>query len=115
MATTVETQITVTSSGDGIESEWTPTKTTNSTGAAGGPVRTTLASGDNFLAVPTGAMGCVILPPATSAVTKRLKHYAGETGFAIRTGEAISVPLPTGVATLMINASAVEVLYIHWT
>lgn len=115
MATTVTTEITVTATGDGNDSEWTPTAMTNSAGAAGGPVRTTLAAGDNFIAVPTGAMGCVLLPPPTSAITKRLKHHAGETGFAIRTGQVAALPLATGVATLMINASDVEVLYLHWT
>lgn len=115
MATTVETQITVTSSGDGIESEWNPTAQSNSYGAAGGPVRTTLAAGDNYIAVPTGAAGVVLYPPPTSGVTKRLKAHAGETGFAIRTGEPACVPLPTGVATMMVNASAVEVVYLHWT
>lgn len=115
MATTAETQITIESSGDGIESEWQPRAMTNNTAAAGGPVRTPLSAGDNYLLVPTGAMGVVLLPPATSSVTKRLKHHAGETGFAIRTAEAASIPLPTGVATMMVHASAAELLYVHWT
>jgi hypothetical protein len=115
MAKTITTEITVTVSGDGVDSEWTPTAMSNSRGAAGGVVDVTLAAGDNYIAVPTGAMGFALRPPPTSAVTKRLKHHAGETGIAIRTGEWAHIPVATGVATMMIHASDAEVLGIHWT
>lgn len=115
MPTTITTKITVTATGEGLKSEWIPTATSNSTGAAGGPVRTTLAAGDNYVAIPTGAMGFVLDPPRTSAVTKRLKHHSGETGIAIRTGEPVALSLATGVATLMINVSAAEVVSLYWT
>lgn len=115
MATTETMQITVTASGDGIDSAWTPTAMTNSAGTAGGPVKTTLSSGDNTIAVPTGAMGMVLAPPAASAAVLRLKHYAGETGFALRSGQPSHIPLPTGTSTVLINSSTVEILYLHWT
>jgi hypothetical protein len=115
MATTVDTQITVTSSGDGIDSEWKPTAMANPVGAAGGPVRTTLASGDNSLSVPTGARGFVLAPPAVSNAILRLKHYSGETGFALRPGEPSAIPIPSGTTSVMVNASAVTVAYVHWT
>lgn len=117
MSTTTLTQITVTSSGDGIGSsnEYKPTKMTNAAGVAGGPVHTTLAAADNTIAVPTGAKGMVIAPPAASLAVLKLKGGAGETGFALRTGEASSIPLPTGTANVLLNSSIVEVVYIHWT
>lgn len=116
MSITATTQVTVTSSGDGVAShKYEPTAQENSNGPAGGPVRVALAAGDNFIAVPTGAMGAVIAPPSSSGVVKRLKNHAGETGFAIRTAEVAAVPLPTGTATLMINAASAEVLRIFWT
>ena len=115
MANTEKLQITVTSTGDGITGKWEPTAMTNSAGVAGGPVKTTLASGDNSIAVPTGAMGMVLAPPASSAVVLRLKHYAGETGFALRSGQPSAVPLPTGTSSVMLNASATEIVYVHWT
>lgn len=115
MPTTVKIEIKVTATGEGLKSEWLPSVTSNTTGAAGGPVRTTLAAGDNYVAIPTGAMGFVLVPPSTSAVTKRLKHHSGETGIAIRTGEPVALSLATGVATMMINASAAESVYLHWT
>ncbi len=115
MAKSISTRFTITTTGDGVTSEWKPAPMSNSAGAAGGPVGVQLAAGDNYISVPTGAMGFTLKPLASSVVVKRLKHYPGETGFSIRTGEPASIPLPTGVATLMINASGVEVIDIHWT
>lgn len=115
MATTETTQITVTSSGDGIDSEWKPTAMSNSAGVAGGPVKTTVATGVNTITVPTGAMGIVIAPPASSSAVLKLLGGAGETGFALRTGQPAHIPLPTGTASVLINSSVVEIVYIHWT
>lgn len=117
MATTTETQITVESSGEGIEGEskWEPTAMSNNTSPAGGPVRTALTAGDNTIAVPTGAMGLVFTPPAHSAAVLKLKGGAGETGFALRTGQPAAIPLPTGTASVLMNASEAVLLYLHWT
>ena len=115
MAAGTKTDISVTVSGDGIKSEWAVPTVENSNSAGAGPIRTTLQAGDNYLPVPTGAMGFVMKPPAASAVVKRLKHHAGETGFALRTGQPACVPIGTGVATLMIHSAALEVVYLHWT
>jgi hypothetical protein len=115
MATTTTTEITVTADGDGIESEWTPTAMSNANGPAGGPVKTPFAAGDNTLLVPTGAMGMVLKPPAASAVVLKLKAGAGETGFCLRSGQPSHIPLPTGCASVMINASDAELVHVHWT
>lgn len=115
MPITESTQITITSSGEGTDHEYSPEPMINSNGPAAGPIAVSLASGDNTLAVPTGSNGFHLLPPPTSGVTKRLKHYAGETGFAFRTAEQVYMSLPTGATQLMVWASAVEVIRIHWT
>ncbi len=115
MATTTETQITITSDGDGIEGEWEPTAMSNSASPAGGPVKTPLASGDNTILVPTGAMGLVLAPPSSSAAVLKLKGGAGETGFALRTGQPAAIPLPTGTASVLLNASEAALVYLHWT
>jgi hypothetical protein len=115
MAARSETEITVTVSGDGIASEWTVAASANTAAPGGGPIKTTLSAGDNYLTVPTGTRGFLLRPAAASAVTKRIKHHAGETGFALRTGEPAYVPIATGVATLMVHASAQEVVDLHWT
>ena len=115
MSTVNTTQITVTSSDTGLESEWSPHALSNSSGAAGGHVLTTLSSGDNTVSVPTGAKGMVMEPPAASTAVLRLKHYAGETGFALRAGEASAIPLPSGTSSVLVNSSAVAVIKLHWT
>lgn len=115
MPITEVTQIKITSSGEGTDHEYEPEAMTNTNGPAAGPVGVALAVGDNTLAVPTGSNGVHILPPATSGVTKRLKHHSGETGIAFRTSEQVYMSLATGATQLMVWASAVEVIRIHWT
>lgn len=116
MATTNKTQLTVTSSGDGSTSEWKPAAMTNNVGAAGGPVKIDLAQGDNTISVPTGAMGMAIVPPASNGTVMKLKGGAGETGFALRTGEMTHVSLPTGTANVLIGCPSGTVrVNVHWT
>lgn len=115
MATTTNTKITVTASGDGIESAWEPTEMENSRGVGGGPVKQLLATGPNNLSVPTGAMGFVLVPPAASSAVLKLKGDGVETGFALRTGQPAAIPLPTGTASVHIDSSEQEIVYLHWT
>lgn len=115
MATTETVQITVTSSGDGIASEWKPTAQSNNAGVAGGPYKVTVATGLNVLPVPTGAMGVVLAPPSSSTAQLRLSSVSGATGLELRTGLPACLPLPTGVTGMLIDASKVEILYLHWT
>ena len=113
---TVKTQISVKSSGDGQveESEWKPTLLTNTSAPAIGAYKQLLATGGNDLTVPTGAMSMTLQPPATSSAVLKLKGGSGETGFALRSGYPASVPLPTGTANVHIDSSIRELVYIHW-
>lgn len=113
---TIKTQISVKSSGDGVEeeSEWKPTLLTNTVGAAVGAYKQLLATGGNDLSVPTGSMNMVIMPPAASTAVLKLKGGAGETGFALRSGYPSAIPLPTGTANVHIDSSIRELVYIHW-
>lgn len=116
MPITEVTQITITSSGEGTDSTYEPDPITNTNGPAAGVVGVQLAIGDNTISVPTGSQGFFLKPvDPTSGVTKRLKHHSGETGFAIRTDGQACLSLPTGATQLMVWASAVEVIHIHWT
>lgn len=115
MATTATTTIKVVSTGDGNASEWSPTATQNNYAPAGGPVNVTLASGDNTLAVPTGAMGVAISPRAASPLVMRLKGVAGDTGFPLRGGKPAYMTIPTGATGMILNASMVDVVAVHWT
>lgn len=114
---TIKTQISVKSSGDGVvdESEWKPTLLTNSVGPALGAYKQLLATGGNDLAVPTGSMGMVIMPPSASTAVLKLKGGSGGgTGFALRAGYATALPLPTGTVGVHIDSSIQESVYIHW-
>lgn len=115
MATTATTGISVVAKGDGIASEWTPTAMVNNIAPAGGPVKVTLAAGDNTIAVPTGAMGMVLSPRAASPAVLKLKGGAGETGFALRGGQPSHIPLPTGTASVLLSSSIVDIVQLHWT
>lgn len=113
---TIKTQISVKSSGDGIEgeSEWKPTLMTNARGAAAGPSKYLLATGVNSVTVPTGTMGMTIQPPAASLAVLRLPGVSGATGMAMRTGYASTNPLPTGTTSVLIDSNREELVYIHW-
>lgn len=115
MATTAKTEITVTATGDGIDSEWTPTPMTNNNGPAGGPVKVTLAAGENTLTVPTGSMGMVIAPRAATLGVTRLRAVTGETGFALRGTQPSHVSLPTGATGVILYSTIVDVIHVHWT
>lgn len=113
---TIKTQISVKSSGDGIEneSEWKPTLMTNAIGPAAGPVKVLLATGVNNLVVPTGAMGITISPPASSLAALNLQGASGVTGMAMRTGYPSTNPIPTGTTNVLIGSSREALVYIHW-
>ena len=117
MSTTVKTQISVKSSGDGVvgESEWKPTILTNTVGAAAGPVAYALATGGNDITVPTGTKGFTVMPAAASIAVLKIKGGSGGgTGFAFRAGYPFSGGLPTGTVSVHIDSSTKEDVYIHW-
>lgn len=113
---TIKTQISIKSSGDGLvaESEWKPTLMTNSHGPAGGPYKMLLATGVNSLTVPTGAMGITIQPPAASLARMNVPGISGGTGMIMRTGHASTNPLPTGTSAVLVASDREELVYIHW-
>lgn len=113
---TIRTKISVESSGDGIdgESEWDATEITNSAGAAGGPVKYAIATGVNSIAVPSGSMAMVLQPPASSPASFRLPGVSGATGMAMRSGYPCVIPLPTGLASVLVQSDREEFVYIHW-
>ena len=114
---TIKTQISVKSTGDGIEgeSEWKPTLLTNTVGAAAGPVKYGLATGGNDITVPTGTKGFTVMPASSSDAVLKLKGGSGGgTGFAFRAGYPFCGGLPTGTSSIHIDSSVGEPVYIHW-
>lgn len=89
MSKQVTTTVTVSCSGDGINST-TQEQVVNANGVNAGPFPLALTSGFNNVAIPTGAVGFSVIPPSNSAVAKTLKGVTGDTGVSI------SMTNPTG-------------------
>lgn len=74
------------------------------------PVETfaNLVSGNNSLAVPSGAVGCVITPPTTNAIVLKAKTTSGDTGINIHQSQPSMLRFdPNNLpATLYINAAS---------
>ena len=113
---TIKTQISVKTSGDGVvdENEWKPTLMTNTAGPAVGAFKTLLGTGVNSLTVPTGAMGITVMPPSTSTARLNFPGVSGGTGMMLRTGHASTNPLPTGTTAVLLASNIEELAYIHW-
>ena len=116
MAKISTTSLSVVVAGDGVSESYTPpgTPITNAAAPAGGPLNVTLSTGDNTLTVPTGAVAALVVPPTTSTVTKKIKGAAGDTGVTIASATPMLLPLGTGTASFILNASAGETIAVHW-
>lgn len=66
-----------------------------------------LVSGDNTIAVPAKAVGCLILFASTSAVVKKLKGAGGDTGITLHPTKWLVLSFTAAaMANIIINASA---------
>ena len=75
-----------------------------------------LASGNNTITVPSGALGCTIKPPTGNAQTLTLKGVNGDTGIALAKVSPTSLGLDTGVTSFVISAgNTVSGVVIVWT
>jgi hypothetical protein len=78
----------------------------------------TLASGDNTLAVPSGATHVLIVLPANNAVTIKVRSNlnSSDGGMPIGLTGWVKVPLPSGTTSVILNAAssagAVEATFI---
>jgi len=87
----------------------------NTTGVAQGIAA--LALGFNSIAVPSTALGVLIVPPAGNSVTLQLKGVTGDTGFALAPAAATYLPFSAAgaVATIGITAGAAVTVTLIWT
>jgi hypothetical protein len=72
--------------------------------ATGTLQRTTLATGDNTIAVPAGTTLILVTPPATAVGIMKIKGAAGDTGIIVSRSQAMvlsyeSGPLIVNIAT----------------
>lgn len=69
----------------------------------------TLASGDNTIAVPTGATACVITPPTANAVQLKLRTNRNSSDGGLEIGLTAPVVYPFGTTaptSIIINAAS---------
>lgn len=111
---TVTLAVTVT--GDGVNTTYNPVGTPiiNLAAPAGGPIAAALSTGDNTLTVPAGASHLLIVPATDSVVVKKLKGVGGDTGFTIAPASPTLLGLPAAAVSVLLNASAGEVITIEW-
>lgn len=76
------------------------------TGAVAEILDVALVTGANTVVVPTGATWMLIEPPAGNTVQLTLKGLSGDTGFALDLTRATLLPLPTGTASVLLNAAS---------
>lgn len=114
MSKTSTTQITVTTTGDGVTSTDSPTAVTSTNCPSGGPLKTSLTSGDNSVTFPSGATGLLLIPPSDSTVDIIFKGVNGDTGVKIYPTKPFLYWFKSGETGIVINVSANLVTSIHW-
>ena len=76
-------------------------------GTVGTVTDVVLASGANTVTVPTGAAGCLIIPPSANTVALTLKGVGADTGVAISPSAPCLLTFPaTPPANFVINAAS---------
>lgn len=64
-----------------------------------------LTSGNNSFTVPTGAVGCIITPPSSSAIVLKVKTTSGDTG--------VNIPQATPSIFLFDSSNVPATLYVN--
>lgn len=68
---------------------------------------TTLASGTNTISVPSGAVGCLIVPPSGNTIAITLKGVGADTGFRIHNTNPIMLSFDSSVTSFVLSAASV--------
>lgn len=101
--------------GDGVSFTYAvPGSLTNAAAPMGGAIPTALTTGDNTIAVPTGAMWLLISPPTTSTVAKKIKGAAGDTGVLIGPAIVSLIAIASGQTSIILNAASGETVTLLW-
>jgi hypothetical protein len=110
MAKTATISIGVNAVGDGVTLNFSTTPTPN----AASPVQhqsVVTVNGANTLTPPTGALYCLIIPPAGSVITKTLK---GDTGISLALAAATFLALASGAAAFVLTTNGIETIEVYW-
>lgn len=114
MSKSSSTQITVTTTGDGVTATDSPPAITSTNSPAGGPLKVSMASGDNTLTFPSGGAGLLIIPPTDSTTAKTLKGAGGDTGIKMYPSKPLLYWFKSGETSIILNVGADEVVSLHW-
>lgn len=74
----------------------------------------TLASGNNSIIVPAGAIAALIVPPVMNTVTLTLKGLPGDTGVVLSLTNPTVLSLASAQTAFTLNASAGVMVIIQW-
>lgn len=104
--------------------EQTPPLLVQMTNSPGQRIQQTLVSGPNTITPPQSpqptATFAVIIPPASSSVTKVFKGVSGDTGYTLSNTQPSVIPIGSvagpggGIGSFILNASGTEAVWIYF-
>ena len=74
-----------------------------------------LLSGNNTIAIPSGATACTIMKPATNAVQLTVKGVISDTGVQLSLTDPDSISFATGTTSFCLNAASAVTVHLIWS
>jgi len=74
----------------------------------------TTINGNNTVAVPTGAVGVILFPPAANVIPIILKGVAGDTGISLHLTDASKISLNPSVTSFVLNVAGGISINLEW-
>jgi hypothetical protein len=74
----------------------------------------TTISGDNTLAIPSGSMGLIVIPPTGNTTKIVLKGSSGDTGVSLHLTDPSKISIGSGQTSLILNVAGVINLEIEF-
>jgi len=105
-------KVTVSDTVSGISTTDQPPDITNTAAPSGGRAPIALTASPNTITPPTGAIGVMLVPPATSTNVKTLKGVSGDTGILWRPDKPILFYFSS--ATFVILSAGTETIDAFW-
>ena len=113
MAKTATITIGVNAVGDGVTVNFSQTPPVNAASPVKHEVLTTV-NGANTLTPPTGALYCVLIPPAGSVIAKTLKGVTGDTGVPLALASSMFLALPAAAGAFVLATNGIENIDVYW-
>lgn len=101
--------------GDGMSSNNSFAAATNTASPAQDQL-VTLTTGTTSVSVPSGAVACTIVPPATNTNSITLKGASGDTGIRLHNTDPTSLAFHSSVSAFsLVVATTTSDVRLHWT